>query len=133
MSLRAFSGVIHRAKPMAKATAAVNASRWLGVKVTGDKAQVEIAPLPAYKTDGPASTWVDTTVSSLTPPGNSTVIPYVLTRPFRSEQKQEVTQSLYEMIRKIARFLLSKHLRSLIVNHGSLCMSSPRVIFPQPR
>ena len=36
------------------------------VKVDGDKAQVEIAPILAYKTDGPSSLWVDTTV--LLPP-----------------------------------------------------------------
>jgi hypothetical protein len=38
-------------------------SRMMSVKVDGDKAQVEIAPLQCYKTDGPASNWVDTTVN----------------------------------------------------------------------
>jgi hypothetical protein len=63
--MRAFAQVIHLAKPMAKASAAANASRSLAVKVNGDKAQVEIAPLPAYKTEGPSSVWVDTTVRAL--------------------------------------------------------------------
>jgi len=37
------------------------ATRGMAVKVNGDKAQVEVAPLQCYKTDGPKSLWVDTT------------------------------------------------------------------------
>lgn len=35
--------------------------RALAVKVNGDKAQVEVAPVQCYKNDGPKSLWVDTT------------------------------------------------------------------------
>jgi hypothetical protein len=79
MSLRVFAQAIHLAKPMAKASAAVNASRSLAVKVNGDKAQVEIAPLPAYKTEGPSSVWVDTTVRVLGSLVLSAPFPLILT------------------------------------------------------
>ena len=80
-------------------------SRMMSVKVDGDKAQVEIAPLQCYKTDGPASNWVDTTVNQPALP------PLFLDPPIRvahalthgctfDEQKDEVLKSLYNMIRE---------------------------------
>mmetsp|Transcript_27418 Transcript_27418/g.42814 ORF Transcript_27418/g.42814 Transcript_27418/m.42814 type:complete len:399 (-) Transcript_27418:185-1381(-) len=48
-------------------------SRGMAVKVTGDKAQVEVLPYSCYKTEGPKSLWVDT-------------------------DKEEVTSSLFDMM-----------------------------------
>lgn len=122
--MRAFS-IIQRAQPMAKATAAVNASRWLGVKVNGDKAQVEIAPLPGYKTDGPASCWVDTTVKYMLATLRILYPFVILTPSLLDEQKKEVTEALYEIIREIARSPLSQRILQRMAKPSSTMPQAP--------